>query len=172
MHNPEKVLLEVLAKPVDVRRLVDDLPFDLDTLEDASVNQPKLRLRAGRLRIQMLFRKAQLNRRLQAIIGKKSIRIRRRHGNSYTATAIKNELGYDPEVRRAQRKFDAADALEKFAYDITECYKERSMMLVSLGKQRGSEISSEIRSAQGRAEVEALREKARRKRQELERMEL
>jgi len=161
-------LLKALMKPVDVRKLIDKLAFDLDDLEVASLEQPRLRLRAGRLQSQMLLRKLELKGKVAAIVGQKSIHIRHKHGNSYTATAIKNELGYDRDVRHAQRKLDEAEALESYAKDLTECFKERSMALSNLIRLRSSEISSELRAAKGQAEVNELREKARRMRDRLE----
>jgi hypothetical protein len=169
MSHSDRELLKALSKPVDVRRLIDKLSFDLDGLEEASMDQPKLRLRAGRLQVQMLLRKAQLKRQLAALIGKKSIHIRHKHGNNYTATAIKNELGYDHEVRTAQRQLDEAEALEEYAKDLTESFKERSMAILNLRSLRVSEMGSEIRSAKGRAEVDELRKKASKMRDRMDR---
>lgn len=157
----DRDLLKALTKPVDVKKLIDQLAFDLDDLEEASMNQPKLRLRAGRVNRQMMLKKAALKRELSAIIGKKSIHIRQKHGNSYTATAIKNELGYDSDVRHAQKKFDEAEAVEAFAGDLADCFKERSMVLLSLTRLRGSEVASELRAVKGHEEIDGLREKAR-----------
>lgn len=161
-------LLKALGKPVDVRKLIDKLAFDLEDLEVASLEQPRLRLRAGRLQTQMMLRKLELKSRLAAIVGKKSIHIRHKHGNSYTATAIKNELGYDPEVRHAQRKLDEAEALESYAQDLTDAFTERSKALFNLVGLRRSEMSSELRAAKGQAEVDALRDKARKMRDRIE----
>lgn len=161
-------LLKSLMKPVDVKKLIDRLSFDLEDLETAAMEQPRLRLRAGRLQSQMLLRKLELKRKVAAVVGKKSINIRHKHGNNYTATAIKNELGYDHDVKHAQQKLDEAEALESYASDLTECYKERSMALLNLTKLRSSEISSELRSVKGQAEVKALREKARKMRDRYE----
>jgi len=168
MSHSDNNLLKALSKPVDVRRLIDKLAFDLDDLEDAAMHQPSLRLKSGRLQVQMMLRKSQLKRELAAIIGKKSIRIRRKHGNSYTATAIKNELGYDSEVRHAQRKLDEAEALEAYAADLTESYKERSMAILNLTKLRASETNSELRAVKNQSEVEAMRKKAHHMRNRLE----
>lgn len=161
-------LLKALSQPVNVFKLIDRLAFDLDDLETAALDQPRLRLRAGRLQVQMMLRKLELKRDLAAMIGQKSIAIRHKHGNNYTATAIKNELGYNHHVKRAQKKLDEAEALESYASDLTECFKDRSMALSNLIKLRSSEVSSELRSVKGRAEVDALREKARRMRDRYE----
>lgn len=167
MHS-DRDLLKALSKPVDVRKLIDKLAFDLDGLEEASMEQPKLRLRAGRLQVQMMLRKAQLKRQLAAVTGKKSIHIRKKHGNSYTATAIKNELGYDSEVHYAQRKLDEAEALEEYAKDLTEAFGERSKTLFNLVKLRVSEMGSELRQVKGQAEVDELRKKAHKMRDRME----
>lgn len=168
MSHSDRQLLKALSKPVDVHKLIDKLAFDLDGLEEASMDQPRLRLRAGRLRVQMMLRKSQLKRRLAAVTGKKSIHIRRKHGNSYTATAIKNELGYDPEVHRAQRKLDEAEALEAYAGDLVDSFKERSIVLLNLSRIKSSEISHELRAVKGQAEVNELRKKAHKMRDRME----
>jgi hypothetical protein len=168
VHHSDRDLLKALGRPVDVRKLIDKLAFDLDGLEEASMEQPTLRLRAGRLQVQMMLRKAQLKRQLLAVIGKKSIHIRKKHGNSYTATAIKNELGYDPEVHRAQRKLDEAEALEEYAKDLTEAYGERSKTLFNLVKLHVSEMGSELRQAKGEAEVNELKSRARKMRDRMD----
>lgn len=168
MSHSDRQLLKALSKPVDVKKLIDKLTFDLDSLEEASMDQPRLRLRAGRLRVQMLLRKSQLKRELASLIGKKSIHIRRKHGNSYTATAIKNELGYDHDVRAAQRHLDEAEALESYAGDLVDCYKERSIVLLNLSRIRSSEVSHELRSVKGKAEVEELRNRAHKMRNRFE----
>jgi|HubBroStandDraft_5_1064220.scaffolds.fasta_scaffold283734_1 hypothetical protein len=169
MSRSDRELLKVLTKPVDVRRLVDKLSFDLDGLEEASMDQPKLRLKAGRLKVQMMLHKLQLKRKLAALIGKKSIHIRHKHGNNYTATAIKNELGYDHEVREAQRRLDEAEALEEFAQDFREAFKERSMAILNLSRIRSSETSSELRAVKGQAEINDQRKRARKMRDRMER---
>jgi hypothetical protein len=161
-------LLKALSKPVDVRKLIDKLSFDLDGLEEASMDQPKLRLRAGRIRVQMMLRKSELKRHLASVIGKKSIHIRREHGNSYTATAIKNELGYDHDVRYAQRKLDEAEALEAYAGDLVDSFKERSIVLLNLSRIRSSEVSHELRAVKGQAEIAELSKRARRMRDRFE----
>jgi hypothetical protein len=171
MSHSDRELLKALSKPVDVRRLIDKLSFDLDGLEEASMDQPKLRLKAGRLKVQMMLRKMQLKRELAAIIGKKSIHIRHKHGNNYTATAIKNELGYDHDVREAQRKLDEAEALEEYAGDFREAYKERSMAILNLSRIRSSETSSELRSVKGQAEIKSLRDRASKMRDRMEQEE-
>ena len=168
MSNSDRELLKALSKPVDVSRLIDKLSFDLEQLEEASMDQPRLRLKAGRLQVQMMLRKAQLKRELAALIGKKSIHIRHKHGNNYTATAIKNELGYDREVKHAQRQLDEAEALEEYAKDLTEAFKERSMAILNLRSLRVSEMGSELRSVKGQSEVNELRQKASKMRDRME----
>jgi hypothetical protein len=168
MSSSDRDLLKALSKPVDVCRLIDKLSFNLDGLEEASMDQPRLRLKAGRLQVQMLLKKAQIKRELAALIGRKSIHIRHKHGNNYTATAIKNELGYDREVKHLQRKLDEAEALEQYAKDLTEAFKERSMCLLSLTRLRTSETGSELRAVKGQSEVSEQRKRAHRMRDRFE----
>jgi hypothetical protein len=166
--SSSKQLLRAISKPVDVKKLLDRVSFDLDGLEEAGMEQPRLRLRAGRLKVQMMLRRAELKRHLASVIGKESVNIRHKHGNSYTATAIRNELGYNHDVRKAQKAFDTAEALESFADDIREVYKERSMLLFSLSRLKGSEISNELRAVKGQADMNHLRERARKMRDSYE----
>ena len=127
-HNYDQDLMDILAEPVDVRKLVDRLQFSMSNLEEAAMEQPKLYLRAGRFRAQSILRVSQLRRRLIALSGEKSIKIRQ-HKEGLKEAEYKGRLALDPEVKRAQRKYDEAEVLDEFAKQLSEAYKERLMAL-------------------------------------------
>src|SRR5271157_109878 len=102
-------LQEFIDKPVDIKKLVDRLVFDLDDLEHAAQKQPKLRLEVGRLKAQMALNVSTLKRRLSRIVGRKSLKIRHRE-DRITESAIKNSLSLDDEVQVAQKKLERAEA--------------------------------------------------------------
>lgn len=149
-----------IDKPVDIRKLVDRLTFDIDDLEEAAIKQPKLRLEAGRLKAQMALNTSTLKRRLARIVGKKSLKIRHRE-DRITESAIKNSLSLDDEVQKAQKHFDKSEAYSELVSQLVECYKERTMMISVLTRLRASEINSQIASVRGEEEMKSMRHKAR-----------
>jgi len=154
-------LIELLDRPVKLRKLVEKLFFELDDLEYAALHQPKLYLETGRFRAQQALLLNARKRKLTQVIGTKSLRIRRKHqGEKYTEGAIKNELSQNTKLRKLQRMVDNSEVYLEFASQLSEAYKERMMILNILGKIRASEISSELRSAAGEEVVERMRKKA------------
>jgi hypothetical protein len=163
----DKELLALLESPVDVKRLIRKLAFNMDALESAAQNQPRLRLEAGRLKAQVALEQSTLKRRLSRIIGKKSIRARR-HGEKVTEGAVKNALSLDEEVQDAQKKFDKSEAIDVIVNQLLEAYKDRSMMISVLTRLQASEISSRLAAVKGDEEVRELHKRARKIQKEWE----
>lgn len=157
--NQDKELLALLESPVDVKRLIRKLKFNVDGLESAAQSQPSLRLEAGRLKAQVTLEQSTLKRRLSKIIGKKSIKARK-YGEKVTEGAVKNTLSLDDEVQEAQKKFDKSEAVDVIVNQLLEAYKDRSMMISVLTRLQASEISSRLASVKGDEEVRDLHKKA------------
>ena len=166
----DRRLVEVLERPVDVKKLVDRLFFAEDNLEKAATYQPTLQLEVGRLRFQTMIKKSSLKRRLAKITGERGLKIRK-HDEIKTEGAVKGKLALDPEVMHMQKKFDMAEAYDVFAEGLRETVKERLMAIGIIAKLRSSEMSAEIRSAQGEEVVEKMRKKARDARKRFEELE-
>ena len=163
-------VVELLERPVDVKRLVDKLYFNVDDLEDAAIKQPKLYLEAGRFRAQSTLRVATLKRRLARIVGEASIQIRHKRTGT-TETAIKHRVGKDHKVQSSQRKLDHAEIVDLFASQLTEAYKERLMVIAILARLKASEISSELKAVKNEAAVKAMRKRAHEARKAFEELE-
>src|SRR5476651_2167875 len=107
-------LVELLERPVDVKKLVDRLFFNADALEDAAIKQPKYYLEAGRFRSQAALRVSTLKRRLGKISGEASVKLR--HKQEYkTEGAIKSQLALNKDVQSVQKKMDEAEVYYEFA---------------------------------------------------------
>lgn len=166
----DQAIIEILEQPVDIRKLVDKLFFNLDALEIAAQKQPKLFLETGKFRAQTSLKRAAYKRRLARIIGKKSLKIRQTR-TGLTETAIKNRLALDNKVQHIQKSLDNYEVYEEFAKNLSEAYKERLMVLLVLAKIRASEISSDLRSAMSEEQVDKMRKKANKVRRAFEELE-
>ena len=89
MQETNTDLIEILQSPVDIKRLIKKLKFSSDDLENAAEIQPSLRLEAGKFRAQIGLKEANARRRLNRIVGKKSLRLRK-SGDYKTEVAVKH----------------------------------------------------------------------------------
>lgn len=160
-------VIELLEKPVDVKRLVSKLYFKIDELEDAALEQPTLFLRAGRFQAQSALTNSTLRRRFARTSGEHSIHARHKREGK-TETAIKNQVVLNKHVQSAQRKLDHAEAVYEFSKQLTETFKERLMVLSILARLRASETNSELRSVKNEEVVSSMRKKAHKARKQLE----
>ncbi len=170
MSKVDRELVEMLERPVDVKRLVRKLFFDIDDLEHAGLQQASLYLESGRFRAQTALRSASYKRKLSRMTGKKSIRIRRR-GDNLTETAIKTQLSMDDEIQSLQKKCDEFGVYEEFGKQLTEAYKERIMVLAILARLKASEMNSELRNVKNAEESGRLRKRAEQVRKTFEELE-
>lgn len=152
-------IVELLERPVDVKRLVDKLFFNADDLETAALKQPTLYLEAGRFRAQSSLELSRLKRKLAKTLGIKSLKIRQGR-TGLTETAIKSRLSTSHTIQSIQKRVDESEVYEEFAKQLTESYKERLMVLAILSRLKASEISSEIRKVKNAETVDAMRKKA------------
>jgi hypothetical protein len=166
----EQELLKILEKPVEVKKLIDNLFFNADDLEDAALHQPGLRLKSGKFRAQTMMRLKNLQRKLGRISAEKSLDIRHRK-SGLTETAIKGRLSLDKDVQSAQRKADYADVYDEFAKQLVEAAKERGMVIAILIRLRASETSSEVRSVKNSEESERMHHRAHKVRSAYEELE-
>lgn len=154
-------LLLFINKPVDLKRLVRKVTFDLDDLERAAQQQQDLRLEAGRFKAQAALLVANRKRRLLKVVGRKSLKIRHRE-DKVTESSIKNSLSLDSKVQSLQKKYDNAEVYYEAASQVVEVFKERAMMLSILTRLRASEISSNVASVQGKSKLKDMKKRARR----------
>lgn len=167
MAKINREVVEMLARPVDVKKLVDGLFFDIDDLEMAGLKQPKLFLESGRFRAQMAMQLASYKRKMSRLTGKKSLKIRKSH-NGLTETAIKTRLSMNSEIQSLQKQCDNFEVYEDFAKDLREAYKERLMVIAVLARLRGSEMSSELRQVKSEEDMDRLRRRAKKVREKFD----
>jgi Fe2+ transport system protein B len=154
-----RAIVEMLERPVDVKKLVDRLYFNADDLETAALKQPKLYLESGRFRAQTSLEAKRLARKLAKEIGIRSLKIRQR-SNIKTEGAVKSQLSKSHTIQSLQKRVDDSEVYEEFAKQLTEAYKERLMVLALLSRLKASEISSEIRKVKNAETVDAMRKRA------------
>lgn len=159
MSKVDRRVVEMLEKPVDVKKLVDRLFFAIDNLEEAAILQPKYYLESGRFKAQTALQLASYKRKYSRLLGKKSLRIRKKE-SGLKEGEVKAYLSVDPELQALQKKIDQADVYEDFAKQLVEAYKERLMVLAVLARLRASEINSELRQVKSEDDVRRLRKRA------------
>lgn len=152
-------IVEMLERPVDVKRLVDKLFFRADDLETAALKQPTLYLESGRFRAQSTLEFKRLKRKLETEVGIRSLKIRQQ-SDVKTEGAVKSRLSKSHTIKSLQERVDKAEVYEEFAKQLTESYKERLMVLAILSRLKASEISSEIRKVRNAETVDSMRKRA------------
>lgn len=167
--DPE--IVELLEKPVNIKRLIKRLYFKVDQLEDAALDQPTLHLRAGRFQAQAALQASDLRRRLAKLNAKTAIHVRNKKGEK-TETAVKHKVLLYPKMQEYQKRVDHAEAVYEFSKFINESFRERLIVLSILNKLRSAEIGSELRSVKSEERVQHMRKKAHEARRRLEELEV
>ena len=160
---------EFLDAPVDLRRLVDGLAFDVDQLEEAARMQPRLNLEAGRFRVQKIRAHAVAKLEYDQTAAQEKTKIRKFINDKgkpkySTEGAVAERSLANPALIRLRQKVDAAQEAEELAKMLTESYKQRSMMILVVGRIQSAEVNSEVQDVRSRVaqeEVNKIRTKAR-----------
>lgn len=150
-------IVELLEKPVDIKRLVDKLFFSADDLESAALKQPTLYLEAGRFRAQSSLEASRLKRKLLKESGIRSLKIR---NSVKTEGAVKSKLSQSHTIQDLQKRVDESEVYEEFSKQLTESYKERLMVIAILARLKASEVNSELRHVKNAEEVSKMRQRA------------
>ncbi len=170
MNLDPKEVLELLRRPVDLRRLMQRLPFDLDNFDQANMEQPRLSLEAGRYRTQAALLKARIELQLQTKEAELGVQLRRRGEGAKKAPtdkSIQSKVVLDPEVQALRRRLYLAEATEIWAKQLAEAYQyQRLAVLKIIGEIRASEFASELRTVKERAAVDVVRRSAEKVRQQ------
>lgn len=176
MAKPELTTRALLERPVKLRRLVDQLQFEVDQVEDAAREQPKLQLEAGRYRVQKIraYNGAKLaHEQALASLKLKTRRFKDDKGKQKYSneSSVSNKSELNPVVIKARIAMDDAAAEEELGKVLTDCYRQRSHMLLVIAKIAASEVQSDLRHTHNRLaqdEVNKIRSKAKQRVQELE----
>lgn len=169
MNLDPKEVLEMLRAPVDVRRLIDRLAFDVDNFERANMEQPRLSLEAGRYRTQAALLKARLELQLETREADLGIALRKKSEHAKrapTEKALSGRIVLDPEVQVLRKRLYLAEITEIWAKQLAEAYQyQRLAVLKVIGDIRASEIANELRTVKEKAAVDGLRRQAERVRE-------
>lgn len=169
--NPLNEILEFVEKPVDVRRLIERLSFDLDNFEDEGRKQPRLYLEAGRYHTQIVLRRARLELQTEALEAELGIGYKKTVSTDkkpLTDKGVANRVQINPERLKAREKLALAEATEVWSKQLLEAYRQREQMLKMVGGMRQSEISSELRAAKEKGIVDQMNKRAKRVRDEFD----
>ena len=149
-------LRAILDEPVDVRKLIRDIPFDVDGdgLERASLRQNSMYLKASRLRVQFMHHRARLLARLEEARSAAALKFRKKKDDKgkkeYTNPEVEELVTLDSEVKKIRRKLDNAYEFEEYTKLLLKTISDRQFILQSVGEMRNSEINAEIRATKAR----------------------
>lgn len=167
--NETKDIVQQLEKPVDVKLLIDKLSFDADDFDQANLEQPKLRLEAGRYRTWAVLEKARSEFRVEIVEAELGIELRDgKEEKKLTEKAIQQNVVVSKDYRQARRMAYLAKATEEWAKQLTEAYDQRLMVLNNIVKIRTGEMASNLRSVKEKAAVDVMMKKAERLRRNLD----
>lgn len=161
-----KELRDFIDQPVDLERLVKELPFEEEDFVRASLRQPKLFLEAGRLRVQKTEKLSTRKRRLdilEAELGT-NLRAQKEGGKKgLTAKAIDEQIVLHPRYQKLRQLVDEAHAEDRAAEILFDAYRTRRDMLKLIADVRNSEVAHELRGVRDRMmlqDTEEVRERA------------
>lgn len=160
-----------LEGKVDLPKLVDQLRFDVDNLERATLNQPKLYLTASRLRAQIMQKSARAKRRYDQLVSEKKLKLRRQNfgkgkGDKLTEGGLTDTVSMSPMVRKARMRLDRLEALEELSKLLVDTFRQRRDTIRNLIEIKSAEMSNEIwavRRNMEQSKVDKMRRKARRR---------
>lgn len=148
----------ILARPVNIRDLVDNLEFDVDDLERAALVQPKYFLEASRYRTLKLRKRARAYVKLELLKAEAGMQLRRKKADKkLTEAAINSQVLADEECQKWRDRLEQAYVEEKYSELLVEAYKQRLSVIKVLSDIRNSEISSELRAVRQSIAADSLR---------------
>lgn len=147
----DSTLLKPELATVELQRLVKKLAFAEDDFEKANLEQAKLSLQASMYRVEAMKLKHRRQAVLEKIRAEKAlafgkIKHGQKRGQRMTQAEIQNRVMVDPNVRKAQRRFEEALELEEFSVSLVYAYRQRQTTLRIVTDIRNGEIANDIRS--------------------------
>lgn len=122
-------LMELLEEDIDVGKLIKSIELSEDDLMNAAMRQPELFWNAGRLRVQLMHKRARREIELESARAKVSIRARSAKDDKgkreYTEGHVKAKIELNSEVREIRKKLDKDFVLEELSKQLLEAYRMR-----------------------------------------------
>jgi hypothetical protein len=134
-------LLELISEQVDVAALVGKIPFEGSQLIEAALEQPKLHLEAGKLRVQCMHKRGALEAKLSletSMLAQRRRSIRNPEGKrDNTEGAVKAYVEMQPSVIKLRKLLNTAIAKEELSKQLVDVYRSRKdviRIIVDSGK--------------------------------------
>lgn len=162
--NNTKEILEQLETPVDVKRLIDRLPFDLDNLEQANVENPRLFLEAARYQTWAVLEKGRADVKLETKEAELYVDFKDRKVEKQTDKELVAKVASAPDVIKLKQRVYLAKASEVWAKQLVEAYNHRQQVLNNITKIRTAEVSNALRAVKEKAAMSTVRQEAERMR--------
>lgn len=159
-----------LDEPVNVLKLIDELSFDPDDVEQASVDQPKLYIEAGKWRVQQMRKRSKALANLEVVTAEAGLKERRKkssqpRGERLTDAAIKDMVQLDKRVRKARMRTERAFAREEFGKILLTAFAQRQSATQVIAKVRASEMSNDLRKTKSNMARDEMSKRARKVRE-------
>ena len=134
-------LLSLLEQKVNLDWLLSKVPLREEELIEAALEQPKLILASGMVRVNAFHKRTLYENRYslyQAQAGLRLRRIRDAGGKKeFTEGAVKERIQLQPKVQKVRRRLDKALAEEEMGKLLQEVFRQRSdslRVIVNAGK--------------------------------------
>jgi hypothetical protein len=142
MKNRIKVtLLDLLEQKVDIGKLLKKVQLREEELIEAALEQPKLILDAGKLRIFAFHKRTMLETRLKLYEAQSGLRLRRirdsKGKKEFSEGGVKERIQLQPKVMKTRNRLDTALAEEEMGKLLQEVFRQRSdslRVIVNAGK--------------------------------------
>ena len=154
--NDVKEIVELLDEGVDLKKLLEEVSFDLDNFEQANLMQPRLYLQAAKYYTWAVLQKGRTDFALEVRSAELALQLREKL-EKVTETRIAQELTTDKEIQTLRKKVYLAKTADVWAKQLLEVYSHRLQVLGNITKIRTGEMSNELRSMKEKAAVKELR---------------
>ena len=157
--NNTKEVLEIIKEGVDLEKLMDEVSFDLDTFEQANLQQPRLYLEAGKYRTWSVLKKVRADFQLEIKTAEIALELRNKLDKP-TEGRINQELSTNEDVQQLRKSAYMAKVADEWAKQLLEVYAHRLQVLNNITKIRTGEMATELRAIKEKAAVDDLRKEA------------
>lgn len=157
--NSTKEILEQLETPIDVQRLISKLPFDLDNLDQANNENPRLYLEAARYLTWAVLEKARAETKLETAEAQLYVSLKD-SPTKQTDKAITAMVASSKDIVKLKQKAYLAKASEVWAKQLVEAYNKRQEVLNNITRIRTAEVSNALRVVKEKAALTTVRQEA------------
>jgi len=146
----------LLAEPVNVKSLIEQLDFSEENIMVANREQPSLFLEASRYRVKKMRSRIQAEAVLESEKANAALFLRKKkigRDSGITEGYIRDKVAVHPKVEEARTKFDNCQVHEEWAKLLLEAYRQRRDAIRTLAELLGAEANAQARAARKDAEM-------------------